>query len=241
MASTRMDDSLLSTVSQSNVLGTGPNPNRRTIILVRHGETHGNVEGKAQGHFDAPLTNKGVRQAQALSQRLANTDLSAVYSSDLQRAVHTAEAILNDRSDIEIQRRPELRELHYGAYENTPWSVHRDEDPTFFKLCIEWATRASAKYPGGESATDLWQRVGNFANELVANHPEKATIFVVAHGGSLQALLAQLLALCITDQWRFQFDNTSISIVKEHAVAPHVWQAKLVNDTHHLNGFNSHG
>ena len=231
----------MNTLSRSNVLGTGPNPNRRTIVLVRHGETQGNVEDKAQGHFDAPLTDKGVRQAQALSQRLTNTDFSAVYSSDLQRAVHTAEAILKNRSNIEIQRRPELRELHYGTYENTPWSAHHNEDPMFFKLRIEWETRASVKYPGGESPTDLWQRVGDFANELVANHTEKSTILVVAHGGSLQALLAHFLALRITDQWRFSFDNTSISIIKEHAVAPHVWQVRLFNDTSHLYGFNSHG
>ena len=231
----------MSTLSLPNVLGTGPNPNRRTIILVRHGETRGNIEGKAQGHFDAPLTDKGVRQAQALAKRLANTDFGAVYSSDLQRAVHTAEAILNNRSGIEIQRRPELRELNYGDYENTPWSDHGDEDPTFFKLRIEWETRPRAKYPGGESATDLWQRVGDFAHELLANHPQKSTILVVGHGGSLQALLAHFLALRITDQWRFQFDNTSISIIKEHPVAPHVWQAKLFNDTSHLNGFNSNG
>ena len=231
----------MSTLSKPNVLGTGPNPNRRTIILVRHGETHGNVEDKAQGHFDAPLTEKGVRQAEALSQRLANTGFNAVYSSDLQRAARTAEAVLNDRSDIEIQLRPELRELHFGAYENIPWSVLRDEDPTFFKRWIEWETRAGARYPGGESATDLWHRIGDFANEILANHPEKATILVVAHGGSLQSHLAQLMALRITDQWRFQFDNTSISIVKEHAVAPRVWQTKLFNDTHHLNGLNSHG
>ena len=230
----------MSALSRSNVFGTGPNPNRRTIILARHGETQGNIDGKAQGHFDAPLTDEGVRQAQALAQRLADTEFTAVYSSDLERAVHTAEAILNNRSGIEIQRRTELRELHYGIYENTPWLAHRDEEPTFFKLWIEWKTRANAKYPGGESATDLWQRVGDFANELVANHPEKATILVVAHGGSLQALLAHFLALRITDQWRFTFDNTSISIIKEHPVAPHVWQATLFNDTNHIDDLNSH-
>ena len=90
-------------------------------------------------------------------------------------------------------------------------------------------------------ATDLWQRVGNFANELLTNHPEEATILIVAHGGSLQALLAQLLALRITDQWRFQFDNTGISVVEEHPMAPLVWQVKLFNDTSHLEGFDSHG
>ena len=236
-----MDDPNLSTLSQSNVLGTGPNPNRRTIILVRHGETQGNIEGKAQGHFDAPLTDKGVRQAQALAQRLTDTEFSAIYSSDLRRAVHTAEAIINNRSDIHIQLRQELRELHYGTYENTPWSDHGDEDPRFFKRRIEWKTRPSAKYPGGESATDLWQSVGDFAHELLANHSEKSTILVIAHGGSLQALLAHFLALRITDQWRFSFDNTSVSIIKEHPVAPRVWQAKLLNDTSHLNDFNLHG
>ncbi len=231
----------MSALSRSNVLGTGPNPNRRTIILVRHGETQGNIEGKAQGHFDAPLTDKGVLQTQALAQRLADTEFSAVYSSDLQRAVHTAEAILNNRSDIQVQRRTELRELNYGTYENTPWSDHGGEDPTFFKLRIEWETRPRAKYPCGESAADLWQRVGDFAHELLANHPEKSTILIVAHGGSLQALLAHFLALRITDQWRFSFDNTGISIIKEHPMAPRVWQAKLFNDTSHLKGFNSHG
>ena len=230
----------MTTLSRSNVLGSGPNLNRRTIILVRHGETQGNVEDRLQGHYDAPLTDKGVHQAQALEQRLANTDFSAVYSSDLQRAVHTAEAILNNRSDIEIQRRSELRELHYGAYENTPWAAHHDEDPTFFKRWVEWHTRADAQYPGGESAKDLWQRVGNFATELLTNHPEEATILIVAHGGSLQALLAQFLALRITDQWRFQFDNTSVSTIEEHPVAPLVWQLKLFNDTSHLESFDSH-
>ena len=228
------------TLSQPNVLGTGPNLNRRTIVLVRHGETHGNIGGRLQGQFDAPLTDKGVRQAQALSRRLANTDFNAVYASDLQRAVHTAQSILNNRSNIEIQLRSELRELHYGAYENTSWSVLQNEDPTFFKRFIEWETRPNAKYPGGESATDLWQRVGNFANELLTNHSGEATILIIAHGGSLQALLAQFLALRITDQWRFQFDNTSVSIIKEHPMAPYVWQATLFNDTSHLNDFDSH-
>lgn len=230
----------MSTLSRPNILGTGPNPNRRTIILVRHGETQGNLGDKAQGHFDAPLTDRGVRQAQALSQRLANTDLDAVYSSDLQRAVHTAETILTDRSAKEIQLRSELRELHFGDYENTSWSDLGDEDPKFFKQFIEWETRASTRFPGGESAMDLWGRVGDFASELLANHPEEATILVVAHGGSLQSLLAHFLALSITDQWRFHFDNTSVSIIKEHPVAPHVWQARLFNDTSHLEGFNSH-
>ena len=231
----------MTTLSRSNVLGADPNPNRRTIIMVRHGETQGNIGGRLQGQFDAPLTDKGVRQAQALSRRLANTDFNAVYASDLQRAVHTAQSILNNRSNIEIQLRSELRELHYGAYENTSWSMLQNEAPTFFKRFIEWDTRPNAKYPGGESAADLWQRVGNFANELLINHSEEATILIVAHGGSLQALLAQFLALCITDQWRFHFDNTSVSIIKEHPMAPRAWQATLFNDTSHLNDFNFHG
>lgn len=230
----------MSNLSRSNVFGTGPNPNRRNFILVRHGETQGNIGDRLQGQFDASLTDKGVRQAQALSRRLANTDFDAVYASDLQRAVHTAQSILNNRSNIEIQLRSELRELHYGAYEDTSWSVLQNGDPTFFKRFIEWETRPSAKFPSGESTTDLWHRVGKFANELLANHPEEATILIVAHGGSLQALLAQFLALRITDQWRFQFDNTGVSIIKEHPMAPRVWQATLFNDTSHLESSNLH-
>ena len=85
----------------------------RTIILVRHGETRGNIDDKAQGHFDAQLTDLGLRQAEALAHRLEKIDIDAVYSSDLIRAVDTAAALIALRPDLEIQTRAGLREVYF--------------------------------------------------------------------------------------------------------------------------------
>ena len=210
---------------------------RRTIVLVRHGETDGNVYDKAQGHFDAQLTERGKRQAKALAPRLASFDFGAVYASNLQRAVSTAAPLLTLRPDLTFQTRPELREAHFGDYENALWSTVREQAPHFFERWINWDTRPETRFPNGESHGDMWQRVGTFADELLIKHDEaRSTILVVAHGGSLQSLIAHLLGLRIENQWRFQFDNASVTVVKEHPFMPSRWQCTLFNDTSHLDG-----
>ena len=209
---------------------------RRTMVLVRHGETDGNVHDKAQGHFDAQLTECGKHQAQALAPRLASFDLSAVYASDLQRAVSTVAPLLSLRPELTLETRSQLREAHFGDYENTPWSTVREDSPRFFERWINWETRPDTTFPNGESHADMWQRVGGFVDELLANHREaRSTILVVAHGGSLQSLMAHLLGMQIEQQWRFMFDNASITVVKEHPFMPTRWQCILFNDTNHLS------
>lgn len=209
---------------------------RRTIVLVRHGETDGNVYDKAQGHFDAQLTEHGKHQVQALAPRLASFDFDAVYVSDLRRAVDTAAPLLNIQPHLMLATRSELREHHYGDYEGMLWTTVRENDPELFVKWLNWDTRPAAKFPNGESYGDMWTRVGSFANELLTKHDEtRTTILVVAHGGSLQSLMARLLGLQLENQWRFMFDNASLTVVKEHAFMPSRWQCVLFNDTSHLN------
>ena len=210
---------------------------RRTIVLVRHGETDGNVHDKAQGHFDAHLTERGKQQAEALAPRLAKLDFNAVYSSDLQRAVSTVTPLLNIRSDLTLETRSELRENHFGDYEDMLWTTVRENDPELFVRWNNWDTRPTTKFPNGESHGDMWKRVGNFADELLTKHDEtRTTILVVAHGGSLQSFMAHLLGLQLENQWRFMFDNASLTVVREHAFMPSRWQCVLFNDTSHLDG-----
>ena len=84
---------------------------------------------------------------------------------------------------------------------------------------------------------ETWNRVGEFANEIATNHHQRnSTLLIVGHGGSLQALLAHLLNLRITDQWSFLFDNTSTTIIKEHQYTPNAWRTHQFNDTSHLTG-----
>ena len=214
----------------------------RTIVLVRHGETDGNVYDKAQGHFDAQLTEHGKLQAQALAPRLAGFDFGTVYASDLRRAVDTAAPFLNIRPHLPLKTRSELRENHFGDFEGMHWTTVRESDPELFGRWSNWDTRPSAKFPNGESHGDMWERVGGFAEELLVKHDEpRETILVVAHGGSLQSLIARLLGFHLVNQWRFMFDNASLTVVKEHAFMPSRWQCVLFNDTSHLNGINSLG
>ncbi len=214
----------------------------RTIILVRHGETRGNIDDKAQGHFDAQLTDLGLRQAEALAHRLEKIDIDAVYSSDLIRAVDTAAALIALRPDLEIQTRAGLREVYFGSYEDMRWSEIREEDPELHERWTNWKTRTDVKFPNGESPFETRQRVAAVADEIMTkHHEENSIILIVGHTGSLQPLFAHLLNLSTTEQWRFHFDNTSITALTEHPFAPNVWRAQMVNDTHHLNGFNSHG
>ena len=214
----------------------------RTIIMVRHGETRGNIDDKAQGHFDVRLTDLGLRQAEALAHRLEKIDIDAVYSSDLIRAVDTAAALIALRPDLEIQTRAGLREVYFGSYEDMQWSEIREEDPELYERWIDWMTRIYTKFPSGESPFETRQRVAAVADEIVTKHQqENSIILIVGHTGSLQPLFAHLLNLSTTEQWRFHFDNASITALTEHPFAPNGWRAQMVNDTHHLNGFNSHG
>ena len=204
--------------------------------MVRHGETQGNLDDKAQGHFDAPLTKLGRLQAEALAKRLSGTEFDAVYSSDLRRAVETAKAITAQRPELQIRTHPQLREYHFGDYEDTPWAEIGNTDPEFYRRWKNLRTRIGIKFPGGESMLGAWDRVGQFASEIAANrHRGNATLLVVGHGGSLQALLAHLLNLRATDQWSFLFDNTSVTVVKEHPFTPNAWRTYQFNDTSHLN------
>ena len=109
----------------SNTPGLIVNPSPRTIIMVRHGETQGNIDDKAQGHLDVPLTETGRLQAKAVAQRLSDIEFCAVYSSDLQRALDTAKAITAHRPELPIRTRTQLREIHFGDYEDMPWDRGR--------------------------------------------------------------------------------------------------------------------
>ena len=221
--------------------GVVPDLVPRTIVMVRHGETQGNIDDKAQGHFNVHLTDLGVLQAKSLARRLAKIDFDAVYSSDLQRAVDTAEALIALRPDLKIQTRADLHEVHFGSYEDMRWSEVRDQDPELHERWTDWNTRIKTKFLNGESPFETRQRVAAVADEIVAAHPEeRSIILIVGHTGSLQPLFAHLLNLSTTEQWRFHFENTSVTKLTEHPFAPNGWRADLVNDTSHLNGFNSH-
>ncbi|HLY94218.1 MAG TPA: histidine phosphatase family protein [Gaiellaceae bacterium] len=141
-----------------------------TLLLVRHGETDWNAEGKLQGHTDRPLNDYGRRQASTLADRLAGEDIAAIYSSDLARAKETAE-IVGARVGVPVVVDPDLREKNWGTWEG----LTGDE-----RLTVEFE---------GETTEAHRDRTLRAIARIVERHPGERVV-VVTHGGSVRRIQA---------------------------------------------------
>ena len=212
-----------------------------TLLLVRHGETDGNAGSLAQGHYDASLNEKGRAQAKLLGERLKDWRFDAVYSSDSTRTLQTAEPLLKLRPELYIETTPSIREKFYGDCENYSWQQLRDEYPDIFARILDPAIGSDVRFPGGETDREHMQRVAEFLSETLDAHDDDANILVFSHGGSIKAAAVYMCNLRLEDKWRLKTDNTSVNaIISEPTWRDDGWQIERWNDTHHLNGFNSH-
>jgi alpha-ribazole phosphatase len=179
------------------------------IFLARHGDTAVNSRQRYWGSTDVPLSEVGREQACRLAERLQNEPLQAVYSSDLQRAVLTAEAIA-ERHQLKVEPCPELREIDFGDLEGLTFD---EIDKRYPEVADAWRKREpDLSYPGGESLTDFNDRVASFLRRLDKLPPE-ANILVTAHSGTLRTLSCHLLRLNAECRWQFQLDLASLSII----------------------------
>jgi probable phosphoglycerate mutase len=155
------------------------------IIAVRHGETAWNVDARIQGQTDIALNDTGRWQARRVGQALAGEPISAVYSSDLERAQETAQSIAQVAGTPVIPHQG-LRERRFGMFEGKTFDEIRESWP---EHAHNWRKRIPEWEPpeGGESLLALRERVTRTLEELAARHPGEQ-IVVVAHGGVLDAL-----------------------------------------------------
>ena len=198
-------------------------------FLVRHGETAWNAEGRVQGHLDSPLTDIGRRGASCLAARLHSVSFNAGYCSDLGRARNTMDAIISGTT-TSVKFLTDLREKAYGSWEGVTFQEVRnryfDEYQRLFEDDVDFAPS------GGESDVDLVQRTKRFVDKVNHTHSEDEDILIVAHGGSLRAVLVNVLELPMESLWHFRLDNCSLSIVTTHTndTSVHLW-----NDTSHVS------
>jgi broad specificity phosphatase PhoE len=169
-----------------------------TILLARHGESDWNRTRRWQGHADRPLTALGRRQARELAERLANTELDAVYSSDLQRARETAEIVASGRG-LAVHELPALREVDVGS-----WSgLTRDEAAERFPDAYKRWEEGGEGWDDGETYEQLGDRIIGAVKRIAADHPGER-VLVVTHGGSIRAIHADALGLDIHTYRRIQ-------------------------------------
>jgi len=195
----------------------------RTLLLVRHGETVWNREGRFQGHVDVPLSEVGRAQARALRTRLdtaAHAHLfddahTAVVTSDLRRARETAEIVFGGPGRT-VHVRRELREFCYGVFEGL---TRREIDERFPGTMAAWLQGDPAfAIDGGESRAAVRARVHAAVAAFLAEAPQHHVV-VVAHGG----VMRQLLSACFADPGEprtLSFANTATHVVR---VDPQAW------------------
>jgi broad specificity phosphatase PhoE len=178
-------------------------------IFVRHGQSVANAEGWYSGHRDVDLTAAGEAAAVALGASLAEVPFVRAYASDLRRARRTAELLLGGRA-VPLVCDPALRERDVGAWTGVPFA-ELPEDERHHRM-RGWDTRP----PGGESLADVASR----AIGWLAQAPPAPATLLVAHGGTLRALLARIDGLEADGAPRPSLDNTA---PEERWLAPGTW------------------
>jgi broad specificity phosphatase PhoE len=155
-----------------------------TLLLVRHGETDWNRDGRWQGGSDTHLNDVGRAQANALARTLDGS-VDAIYSSDLARARETAE-ILAAKLGLEVYVDERLRERSFGAWEGLTTS---EIEQRFAQQHERWRLGEGAGSEDAEPFETFGARVAGFLDELLERHPDEE-VLVVAHGGSIRVIHA---------------------------------------------------
>lgn len=153
----------------------------RRLILVRHGESQWNAEGRIQGQACNGLSDIGIEQANVTAEVLAETYPDALlFSSDIYRTRQTVEP-LRARLNVTPVFDPRLRERHFGAWETQLRDEIRASDPA------RWARHVAGEDVigeiGGETASELVARVLAGLNDILAGTDEDQAVIVVTHGG----------------------------------------------------------
>jgi alpha-ribazole phosphatase len=181
-----------------------------TLLLARHGETDWNRDGRWQGQTDTPLNQRGREQARALAAEVAGNRIAAVYASDLTRARETA-AIVADRLRVPLYVDPRLRELHFGGWEGLTTAEIEERYP--HEIARWRADDGSNAFAGGETYTEMGERVVSALTEIAAAHPSE-DILVVLHGGPIRGLLAHAAGVTYGNQRRLRAHLANCDVVR---------------------------
>ena len=165
------------------------------ICLIRHGETNWNRTSRFQGQSDPPLNDTGRTQAEAMARQAAAYDFSALYSSDLQRAVTTAEA-LQRHTALPLRRLPELRERHFGIFQGLQKDAAARQFPEVY---ARYKKRdLSCDFGHGESLAAFSRRVMEVFAWLARQHPQQR-IAVISHAGVLDIIYRHALGKTLSE------------------------------------------
>ncbi len=197
------------------------------LILVRHGETVWNREGRIQGHLDSALTEEGIAQAIACGQRLAGEPIDAFYCSDMGRAQRTAQ-LIGQSLVLEPALRADLRERAFGEGEGLTYTEIDQRFPEAFSR--ERAVDEHYAVPGGESKRQFHDRVVSALTGIAEQHAGQA-VLIVTHGGVLGVVHRWIHREPVASPHKVAIPNVAINRIVH---ADGAWRITVWGDVAHL-------
>jgi len=164
-----------------------PHPTR--LFLIRHGQSAGNAEGRFGGHGPTPLSDLGRRQAENTARLLAKEGIQAIYSSDLKRAVETAEA-LAAKVDLKIHKSDAFRERHVGVLEGLTFDESKEQHPDDYYALVN--RNVNHVISGGESYRHLLRRITSKLHDVLRHH-QGERIAIYSHTGAICFMTLHLM------------------------------------------------
>ena len=204
--------------------------NTTRFCLVRHGETDWNVARRLQGHTDIALNARGLAQAMQLAQALkkSNLQFDVLYTSDLQRAADTANAIV-ECFNVPAIANGELRERHLGALQGLTIDEAPFAEPELWRAHI--ARELDHEMSGGESIHQFSRRIRNALEALRQKHLGK-TILLVSHGGALDMMYRIATDQALDAERIAAVPNASLNWISHDGQS---WKLDRWADTSHLD------
>ena len=199
------------------------------LYLIRHTQAEGNLYRMMQGHWDGGITALGAAENDLLASRFENIPLDAAYSSDLTRAVLTAEASVRGKG-IPVKTDRRLRELDLGPWETQFFGNITHDFPEevekFLRRPGEW------RVDGAETVYDVEKRAFEALTEIAEAHPGES-VAVASHGITIRCLMTKILGLPYSGEELLPiFKNTAVtSLQYENGQFSVQW----MNDASHLS------
>lgn len=201
------------------------------ILLVRHGETPWNREGRYQGRTDIPLSETGQTQVRALGERLKSVDIKVAFASPLARAKNTAEAILAGRA-TKLELDPGLLEISHGEWEG---QLAGDVEISHAEMFGVWRTRpgrTSPAGPGAETLGDVELRAWAVLERVCEQLGSDDTALIAAHDAVNRVLICRVMGLPLERIWSFRQAPASLNVLSGPSIAE--LQVVRLNDAEHV-------
>jgi len=182
------------------------------IIFLRHGQAKNNIDRVLAGRTEGvPLTEIGINQAKHTAELLEQMNISAIYSSPIQRAKHTAE-IVGKHNSLEVIIDERLTELDMGKFTGMPYDeIFNSHGNVFMKF---YNSELEIAHNGVETFFDVKKRVLGIVNQIVENHPDE-NVVLVTHMDPIKAMLSTIVDLSATNLFELIIANASLNIFRE--------------------------